>query len=180
MYSDAIVVPLKRFDLAKDRLRQVGTIDATALAEDLALGVLHACSPRHIVVLSESDEVSQFALSHGAEAWRSQARDLNEAVQGAYEALRLRFDRLIIAHGDLANPVGLGRFEPGPGVTIVADHHRTGTNVLVLPTSLDFHFAYGPGSLQLHQSEAERLGVACRVIDDSPWRFDVDEPADLQ
>jgi 2-phospho-L-lactate guanylyltransferase len=179
MTTDAIVVPLKRFDLAKDRLRQAAKLDVTRLAEDLALGVLRSSSPRHVIVLSESDEISRFADAHGAEAWRSEAHSLNEAVQGAYVALRERFDRLIIVHGDLARPEGLGRFAPGPGVTIVADHHRAGTNVLVVPTGLDFHFAYGPDSLRLHHVEAERLGVSCAVLNDSPWRFDVDEPGDL-
>jgi 2-phospho-L-lactate guanylyltransferase len=180
MTRDAIVMPLKRFDVAKDRLRQAGAVDVTQLAEDLALGVLRSCRPRHVVVLSESDEISQFAVAHGAEAWRSQARSLNEAVQGAYAALRDRFDRLLVVHGDLASPEGLGQFQPGPGITIVADRHRAGTNVLVVPTGLDFHFAYGPDSMRLHQAEAERLGVSWRVIDDSPWRFDVDDPSDLK
>jgi 2-phospho-L-lactate guanylyltransferase len=180
MTTDAVVVPLKRFDLAKDRLRQAGTFDVTRLAEELAVGVLRSCSPRHVIVLSESDEISRFADAHGAETWRSRARSLNEAVQGAYVALAERFDRLLIVHGDLATPEGLGRFDPGAGVTIVADRHRAGTNVLVVPTGLDFHFAYGPDSLRLHRAEAERLGVSCAVLYDSPWRFDVDEPDDLE
>jgi 2-phospho-L-lactate guanylyltransferase len=180
MTTDAIVVPLKRFDLAKDRLRQAAKLDVTRLAEDLALGVLRSSSPRHVIVLSESDEISRFADAHGAEAWRSEAQSLNEAVQGAYAALRERFDRLLIVHGDLSHPEGLGRFDPGPGITIVADRHRAGTNVLVVPTDIDFHFAYGPDSLRLHRAEANRLGAACAVLYDSPWRFDVDEPADLE
>jgi 2-phospho-L-lactate guanylyltransferase (CobY/MobA/RfbA family) len=52
--------------------------------------------------------------------------------------------------------------------------------VIVVPTGLDFHFAYGPGSLQRHIEEAERLNVAYRVLRDSPWRFDVDEASDLE
>jgi len=36
MTTEAIVVPLKRFDLAKDRLRQGADLDVTALAEELA------------------------------------------------------------------------------------------------------------------------------------------------
>ena len=156
MTTDAIVVPLKRFDLAKDRLRQAAKLDVTRLAEDLALGVLRSSSPRHVIVLSESDEISRFADAHGAEAWRSEAQSLNEAVQGAYAALRERFDRLLIVHGDLSHPEGLGRFDPGPGITIVADRHRAGTNVLVVPTDIDFHFAYGPDSRRARCSTTAR------------------------
>jgi 2-phospho-L-lactate guanylyltransferase len=64
-------------------------------------------------------------------------------------------------------------------VTIVTDHHGTGTNVLALPTGLDFHFSYGANSASLHRREAERLGCPVTTVSDSPWRFDVDEPDDL-
>ncbi len=180
MTRDAFIVPLKRFDIAKDRLRSAGTTDVTALAEELALGVLRSCAPRPVIVLSESDEISAFARQNYAEVWFSGAEDLNQAVQGAYEGLRERFDRLFIAHGDLRIPYGLGQFEPDSQVTIVTDHHQQGTNVLVVPTGLAFRFAYGADSARRHQQEAERLGLTCRLVTDSPWRFDVDEPGDLE
>lgn len=178
--NDAVVIPLKRFDLAKERLRAGGTNDVTSIARQLAAEVLRSCAPRHVIVLSESDEVSRFAEEHGGEVLRSSATSLNEAVQGAYRGLSDRFDRLLIVHGDLRTPAGLGSFDPPPGVTIVTDHHERGTNVLALPTRLDFHFAYGVDSAALHVREAQRLGIDVTLIKDSPWRFDVDEPADLQ
>ena len=179
MINDAFVVPLKQFDLAKERLRAGGTNDVTSLARMLAVEVLRNCAPRHVVVVSESAEVSRFAEEHGAEVWHSAATSLNEAVQGAYEGLSDRFERLLIVHGDLRSPHGLGSFDPPAGITIVTDHHGLGTNVLALPTGLDFDFAYGIDSASLHLREAERLGVAVTLIKDSPWRFDVDEPSDL-
>jgi 2-phospho-L-lactate guanylyltransferase (CobY/MobA/RfbA family) len=111
---------------------------------------------------------------------RTDATDLNDAVQRAYGALQSRFERLVIVHGDLRTPAGLGSFDPGPGVTIVTDHHGRGTNVMALPTGLDFHFAYGANSAELHRREAERVGARVTVVTDSPWRFDVDEPDDLE
>ena len=179
MINDAFVVPLKQFDLAKERLRAGGTNDVTSLARTLAVGVLRNCAPRHVVVVSESADVSRFAEEHDAEVWHSTASSLNEAVQGAYEGLSDRFERLLIVHGDLRTPGGLGSFDPAAGITIVTDHHGLGTNVLALPTGLDFHFAYGIDSASLHVREAERLGVEVTLIEDSPWRFDVDEPSDL-
>jgi 2-phospho-L-lactate guanylyltransferase len=130
-------------------------------------------------VLSESDAISEFALALGCEVLRTDAKDLNDAVQKAYGALESRFERLVIAHGDLRHPEGLGAFEPGDGITIVSDHHGTGTNVMALPTGLDFHFSYGPRSASSHQREGERLGCHVALVTDSPWRFDVDEPDDL-
>jgi 2-phospho-L-lactate guanylyltransferase (CobY/MobA/RfbA family) len=177
--SDVVVVPLKAFGVAKHRLRRGGVRGVSELAHDLALGVIEGCAPRHVIVLSESSAVSRFALEHGAEALESDAADLNGAVQRAYATLGSRYDQLIIAHGDLRYPSGLGTFSPEVGVTVFADHLGTGTNVMVVPTRLDFRFAYGEHSAQRHHREAQRLGVACRVITDSPWRFDVDEPGDV-
>jgi 2-phospho-L-lactate guanylyltransferase len=179
MTTEAIVVPLKQFDLAKDRLRRDAELDVTALAEELARGVIFKSRPHHVIVLSEHPDVSRFAISTGAEVWESEATNLNEAVQGAYRGLADRFERLIIVHGDLRRPEGLGDFVPEPGITVVTDHLGQGSNVLVIPTGLDFHFAYGPQSRFRHVDEAKNLGVEYRVVTDSPWRFDVDEASDL-
>ena len=179
MTRDAIIVPLKRFDLAKERLRSVESLDVSALAKNLALGVVHHSAPRRVIVLCESSAIASFATDNGAEVFQTDARSLNEAVQGAYEALGQRFDQLIIVHGDLANPEGLGKFRPEPGITIITDRHGRGTNVLVVPTGIEFRFLYGPDSARRHYDEAQRLGVSCHVIRDSIWGVDVDEPEDL-
>jgi 2-phospho-L-lactate guanylyltransferase len=177
--TDAFVIPLKRFDVAKERLRVNDATSITELAEHLATRVIASCAPRHTIVLSESDEISDFASQRDCEVLRTDAASLNDAVQRAYAALQSRFERLIVVHGDLRHPEGLASFHPGPGVTIVTDHHGTGTNVMSLPTGLDFHFAYGADSASKHQREAERLGADVTIVTDSPWRFDVDEPEDL-
>ena len=130
--------------------------------------------------MTESVSVADFARDRGAEVWSSDARDLNAAVQGAYEGLSARFGLIAIAHGDLRRPAGLGAFEPSEGVTLVTDHHGTGTNVLALPGGAGFIFAYGPGSAQAHEAEARRLGLAVHVITRGPWCFDVDRPEDLE
>jgi 2-phospho-L-lactate guanylyltransferase len=177
--STAVVVPLKRFDRAKSRLRHNHDLDVTAIVEELARGVIVSARPRPVIVVSEDEELAEFATSLDIELMLSSSTTLNEALQTAYRSLSDRFDQLIIAHGDLRSPDGLGNFEPEPGITLFADHHGEGTNVMVIPANLDFHFAYGPGSLVRHLDEARRLGVAHRVDVASPWRFDVDEPDDL-
>lgn len=179
MAGNAYVVPLKSFDEAKGRLRSRGVEGVTSLARELALGVVRACRPGHVIVLSESPAVTAFAQEEGIEVFESEATSLNEAVQSAYDALGARFDRLIVVHGDLREPAGLGTFNPEPGVTIVTDHLARGTNVLVVPTGRGFHFAYGEDSAVRHVDEAKRLGEPWRLVTDSPWGFDVDEPGDL-
>jgi 2-phospho-L-lactate guanylyltransferase len=178
--STAVVVPLKRFDRAKSRLRHTRHLDVTSIVEELARGVIVSAQPREVIIVSEDKELSAFATSLGAELLLSTSTSLNAALQSAYESLSHRFDRLIIAHGDLRFPEGLGSFAPDAGITLFADHHGAGTNVMVIPSRLDFRFAYGPHSLQLHADEARRLGVPHRIDLTSLWRFDVDEPDDLK
>jgi 2-phospho-L-lactate guanylyltransferase len=178
--NEAVVIPLKRFDLAKYRLRRDDDLDVTSIAKALALGVIEASAPRPVIVVSEDPDVADFATTLGAEIWHSSANGLNEAVQGAYEGLHGRFERLIVAHGDLRHPAGLGLVDVAAGLTFYADHHGTGTNVVVIPTGLDFRFAYGADSLARHVAEAQRLELTYRVVSDSPWRFDVDERSDLE
>jgi 2-phospho-L-lactate guanylyltransferase (CobY/MobA/RfbA family) len=79
----------------------------------------------------------------------------------------------------LRDPAGLGKFDPAPGITVVTDSHRTGTNVLALPTGLDFTFCFGTNSAQAHEREAQRLGIDVHMEFNSPWRYDVDEPDDF-
>jgi 2-phospho-L-lactate guanylyltransferase (CobY/MobA/RfbA family) len=175
----AILVPLKGFTTAKSRLRDGGVADVDDLARSLAHQVLTACRPRAVFVACESRDVTEFALERGAEVIESSSAGLNEAVSHSYRVLSRRFERIVIAHGDLRNPSGLGQFYPPPGITIVTDSHRVGTNVLALPSGLDFTFLFGNDSAHAHQLEARRLGVEVHMEFDSPWRFDVDEPDDF-
>ena len=179
MSHDVILVPLKRFDIAKVRLRHSGVADVTLVARNLAIEVLEACRPRPVIVIGESEEIANFARDRGVESFESEAPDLNEAVSLAYRSIRDRYNRVIIAHGDLRYPAGLGSFVPEEGITVYTDHRGTGTNVLTLPTGLDFRFGYGPGSAQHHVDEARRLDTPSKLITDSNWRFDVDEFDDL-
>jgi 2-phospho-L-lactate guanylyltransferase len=175
-----VLVPLKNFSDAKSRLREVLTAhDVETLTRELARAVLEAVKPYETLVVCDDDDVAAFAVQCGVEVVRTAERSLNGAVSEAYRSLA-EYDQATIVHADLRAPEGLGGYQPGPGITIVTDHRGTGTNVLSLPTGLDFHFCYGPGSAQLHEREAQRLGVACEVTTNSPWQFDVDDPDDLE
>ena len=174
-----VVVPLKRVSDAKQRLRRDGVVDVDALVWRLARGVIEATRGRPTFVVTEDAGVAEFASSLSVETLMSSARTLSEAVRDAYDRLGDTFARVLVVHADLIEPAGLGDFEPGDGITLVADRHRLGTNVLALPTGLDFRFAYGPHSLERHRLEASRLDIECAVITDSPWSWDVDVAQDL-
>ena len=179
MERTTFLVPLRRFDTAKVRLRAQGAADVSTLARALASAVILACTPRTVVVVCESDDVEEFARAHGVMAWRSGADNLNAALQGATEGLEDRYDRFVVVPGDLRYPEGLSNFEPSSGVTLVADHRGLGTNLLGLPARSGFRFAFGPDSARRHRAEAARLGLPVVEVADSPWRFDVDGIEDL-
>ncbi|MFI5036465.1 MAG: hypothetical protein ACHQFZ_09715 [Acidimicrobiales bacterium] len=180
MTPDAYLVPLKAFDRAKERLRAGAGLDVPALARRLAGEVLLACAPVPVIVVTESLDVAAFAGRFGADVCFSQAGDLNEALQRAYDALGGRYARLAVVPGDLRYPAGLGSFDPADGVTVVTDRHGSGTNVLALPGAVGFHFRYGDDSARHHADEARRLGLAVHLIERSTWSIDVDRPEDLE
>jgi 2-phospho-L-lactate guanylyltransferase len=171
---------MKEFDSAKSRLRPRLTPDEIVTTiKALAQGVIGATAPRECAVLCSDDDVAEFVSQLGALVWRVTDAGLNEAVHEGYEFAGENFDRVIVAHADLAEPHGLGTVEFAPGVTIVADRHGLGTNVLALPTRTPFQFSYGDKSALLHHREAQRLSLPVVVLTNTPWATDVDDPEDL-
>ena len=107
-------------------------------------------------------------------------RGLNGAVADGVAALAARgVERAIVAHADLPLATRLDWVADFPGVTLVPDRHRDGTNVAAVPTDAGFRFAYGGGSFARHRAEAARLGLAARLVRDPFLAWDVDLPADL-
>lgn len=178
MVDVGVIVPLKSFSRAKSRLRTVAGLDVDRLVEEMARAVVEAARPRATFVATDDADVARWARGLGAAVVLAPP-GLNAAVEVAYRELGDSADVAVVAHGDIVDPVGLGDFRPGCDVTIVADHHGTGTTVLAVPTGAGFRFAFGPSSRSRHEREASRLGLAWRTLTDSPWRFDVDQPGDL-
>ena len=176
----AIVIPLRDFAAGKSRLRHAGVSDVDRRIRELATGVITASHPRPTYVACESSNVAAFARERGAGLIRSNAHDLNAAVTNAHRILAKDFHAIMIVLGDLRNPVGLGTYEPPAPVSIVADHHGTGTNVLIVPGSVDFIFSFGLNSARHHAEEADRLGLTCHVTHGSEWAYDIDEIEDLR
>jgi len=174
------LVPLKSFATAKQRLRAHLSDGATAqLVEELALGVLAACKPLTTWIVTDDEDIEEFAAQHGLTAFRPSHQGLNEGVSEAYLKASEQFAHVVIIHADLAQPENLGLFEFGDSISLFTDHLGLGSNVLALPTGMDFKFQYGPDSANCHIAESRRQGIEPHVIKDSPWRFDIDSPEDL-
>lgn len=178
----AVVVPVKAFGAAKGRLADVLDAPARAdLARRMAAQVIAAAAPLPVVVVTGDDDVAAFARAHGAGVVADPGGGLDAAVHAAVDHVAADgFDEVVVAHGDLPLATGLAALTGEPDAcTVVPDRREDGTNVLVVPTSAGFRFAYGPGSFARHVAEARRCGLVVRAVRDSRLGWDVDLPEDL-
>jgi 2-phospho-L-lactate/phosphoenolpyruvate guanylyltransferase len=179
--SAAVVVPVKAFTQAKVRLASaLDPGERADLARHMAEIVLLAADPLPVVVVCDDDEVRAWAERSGARVVWCPGRGLNGAVADGVAALRADgVAHAIVAHADLPLATGFDWLADFPGVTLVPDRRFDGTNVLGLPTTVDFGFSYGAGSFGRHRAEAARLGLPARIVQDAHLGWDVDLPVDL-
>jgi 2-phospho-L-lactate guanylyltransferase len=177
----AVVVPVKAFARAKARLAPALDEAARAeLARSMAERVLAAAGSLPVLVACDDDEVAAWARARGAEVVWVPGTDLNGAVTAAYEVCAARgVTRVTVAHADLPKARDLSLVVGTSGIVIVPDRRDDGTNVLTVPTSLGFPFAYGPGSFKRHLDIANELGAQVIVLRPPELTWDVDEPDDL-
>ncbi|MGH9246233.1 MAG: 2-phospho-L-lactate guanylyltransferase [Acidimicrobiales bacterium] len=178
----AVLVPVKAFQKAKLRLaRLLPDGERQRLARLMAERVLAAAVGTLVAVVCDDDDVAEWADDHGAEVIWAPGRGLNGAVGDGVAWLAAHgIARVVISHADIPFAHDLAAVADFDGVTLVADRHRDGTNVLCVPSPSGFEFAYGPRSFRRHRAEAERLRLPVRVLDDARLAWDVDRPADLR
>jgi 2-phospho-L-lactate/phosphoenolpyruvate guanylyltransferase len=176
-----VVVPVKAFTQAKVRLASALAPDErAALARHMAEIVLLAADPLPVTVVCDDDEVREWAERSGAEVVWCPGRGLNGAVSDGVAALRAAgVGTAIVAHADLPLATRLDWLADFPGVTLVPDRRFDGTNVVAVPTAAGFRFSYGPGSFGRHRTEAARVDLPARIVQDPHLGWDVDLPADL-
>jgi len=179
-HDTIVLVPIRSFDGAKSRLADsLGPQARRALIRRMAETVVAAAHDLSVWVVTDDDEVADWARTRGALSCTVGVIGLNPAVTvAATAAAAAGASRIIIAHADLPYASDL-RVVTGTGVAIAPDRHRDGSNVMSLPTNTGFVFAYGPGSFERHRAEAARLGLDFTEIDDASLGRDVDSPADL-
>ena len=177
----AVIVPVKAFRLAKVRLAPaLSATERDDLARRMAEQVVGAAAPLPVAVVCDDEDVRAWAEAHGARVLWCPGRGLNGAVEDGVAVLAAEgVDRVIVAHADLPLASSLAFLADGDGVTLVPDRREDGTNVACVPSAAGFRFAYGPGSFDRHQAEADRLGLALRVVRDPALGWDVDVPDDL-
>jgi 2-phospho-L-lactate guanylyltransferase len=177
----AVLVPVKAFHQAKLRLAPALDDEGRAsLARAMATAVVQAAGALPVSVVCDDPAVADWAEGVGAEVLWTPGLGLDGAVAEGVDVLGARgVARVIVAHADLPHAVELAWVGDGEGVTLVPDRRDDGTNVICVPARSGFRFAYGAGSFARHRGEAERLGLAARVVREPRLGWDVDVPADL-
>jgi 2-phospho-L-lactate/phosphoenolpyruvate guanylyltransferase len=175
----ALLVPIKAFALAKQRLSPVLTApERSELARWLAERVVRAARHVPVYVVCDDQSVRLWADGVGASVLWTAQRGLNGAVNDGVGAItRAGYDHVIVAHADLALPEGLIDTVRSGFATFVPDRRRDGTNVMAFPTAMPIEASYGPGSFVRHCTAALRQPNEVRP--DTHLSLDLDAPSDL-
>jgi 2-phospho-L-lactate/phosphoenolpyruvate guanylyltransferase len=185
------ILPVKRFDAAKQRLaagiddERRAELVAAMLADVLeAIGAARSIE-RTIVVTSEPRAVA-IAASTAAETLPDpgEGGHSGAALAGISRARELGAGCVVLLPGDcpLLDPRELERMLtglPGRYVGIVADRHGTGTNALALAPPNAIAPAFGEGSCARHVAAARAAGVPFAVEELPSLALDLDTPADV-
>lgn len=187
-----VVVPIKDFDSAKERLRPaLGTRSRRALARRNArLAVTAARAADHVLVVAGSEEVAEMATSWGAESLlepreegqnMAAERGIARAVAGGAEAvLLLSSDLPLVTAGAVRKVLQVASNLASPVVVAVPAIGRGGTNALYInpPDAIAMHF--GDDSLAKFKEDAEARGVRFAIHRSDAIALDLDEPSDLE
>lgn len=189
----AAILPIKRFDQAKQRLSEAlgaatREVLAAAMFADVLAQIPRADSIDAVLVVSGEPRAQELARDAGVtliddsnEKGQSQA-----ALAGLTRAAADGFERALLIPGDcpLVDPAAVDilvrGLSPGQDVVIVRDRHDTGTNALLLDPSGPFKPQFGPGSMKRHMQQAEDLDLEYMVATVFSLGLDVDTDADLE
>jgi 2-phospho-L-lactate/phosphoenolpyruvate guanylyltransferase len=188
----AAILPVKRFDQAKQRLSDaLGAATrrtlAAAMFADVLAQIQRADSLDGLVVVSGEPRVQDLAREAGAtviddpaEKGQSQA-----ALAGLARAAAMGFERALLVPGDcpLLDPGELDQLVRDgreQDVVIVPDRHGTGTNALLLDSASRFVPKFGPGSLARHVEQAQEKRLEHTVTAVPSLGLDLDTADDLE
>lgn len=184
-----IVIPIRAFTDGMARLASLLSPNQRAdLGRDLAGRVIDAGSNFASVVVTSAPEVIKWCESQDI-SWIDDPGSLNaSAAAGREWCISQGLERVIIAHADLPGATKdafeqvarfTARHEHPNLCAIVACHRNDGTPVINIPVDAEFHFAYGPGSFELHLKEARKSGLQIKVLSIPELSYDIDLPEDL-
>ena len=191
--SVVVVLPVKRFEIAKRRLGDGGlrSSDRVALATGMLTDVLEtlklASNVDDVVVVTGEPNAEVLARTYGAQVIADSPSDgHNEAArrgidwavgEGAFHVLLLAGDAPTVQAAEIDELVRM--LSDGPEVVIVPDRHGTGTNALLLTPPDVIEPSFGDDSRVRHERLAQEAGATVRVAEIASLMLDIDTPEDL-
>lgn len=189
--STAAILPVKRFDDAKQRLSaDVSGAIRRGLAESMVSDVLTALRRSRLVdqifVVSADRQMPRIAAGHGAEVVEDTATSHSAAAMlGIRRALSAGADRALLVPGDCplldSGEVDelLSYAVTEPSALIIPDRHGTGTNGLLLTPPESLTPSFGEGSCARHFELAISQGATPEVVSVRSLALDIDTADDL-
>ncbi|MEN8242509.1 MAG: 2-phospho-L-lactate guanylyltransferase [Chloroflexota bacterium] len=186
------VVPVKPLRRGKSRLSSVLSEDErTALNKKLLIHTVDTLTQipelEQVLVVSRDSEALAIARLHGTRTvLEDSASELNIALTratavastyAASEVLILPADLPNITPEDVKQLVALA--DTGTSVVIAPDHHRTGTNALLVRPPGIISYSFGENSFPKHMAQIEAKGLKVKVLELPCLAQDVDYPEDL-
>jgi 2-phospho-L-lactate guanylyltransferase len=187
------IVPIKSFDLAKQRLSDsLASGGRRSLVQAMFSDVLGALRKTEgieaIAVVTADVEASAAATGERMIVLEDDVCDGQSAATqiGIRYALDQGYDRVLLVPGDtpLLKPPELESLlvrseRDGIAVAIVPDRHGTGTNGLLITPPGAFDPSFGPGSLERHRTQAQERKLVHRMEALPSLEHDIDTPGDL-
>ncbi len=186
-----VVVPIKDFDSAKERLRPaLGTKSRRTLARRNAhLAVTAALAARNVLVVAGSEEVAEMAKAWGAAVLLEPREEgQNKAAErgiawareaGADAVLLLSSDLPLVTPKVVQHMLNAASRLSAPVAVAAPATGRGGTNALYLRPLDATAMHFGDDSLAKFQEDAETHGVKFVVHHSDALALDLDEPSDL-
>jgi 2-phospho-L-lactate guanylyltransferase len=186
------LVPLKARERAKSRLATVLSPEQRArlffgLAERVIQVLQATRGIDSVAVVTASAEIAVFARSLGAvPILQSDDFGMSAAFDLAIDELQQEKPRrVLMLPGDLplisssALEAVLGASGTGPGVVVVPDRHRVGTNALLCNPPRALAPCFGGRSFERHLAAAKTAGMTAHVLELEALALDLDHPEDL-
>jgi 2-phospho-L-lactate/phosphoenolpyruvate guanylyltransferase len=184
------VLPVKRFDAAKQRLAGLDEGQRRELAGAMVADVLEAIGKARAIerlIVVTGDPIAQELASEADAEVVPDPEDAGHseaALAGIARAEVEGAERVVLLAGDcpLLDPRELDRLltgVPGNYVGIVPDRHGTGTNALLLSPPDAIAPAFGEGSRDRHVEAARQAGIPFAIEPLPSIELDLDTPADV-
>jgi 2-phospho-L-lactate guanylyltransferase len=190
--STFAVIPVKRFELAKQRLAAAvpgghRRALAEAMLSDCLLALRRVPAIDEICLVTADPTAARLAAEHGLSSVEDTASSHSQAAAlGVAHALAAGATRVLLVAADcpLIDPQELAQLlsrpTPTRSVLVVPDRHGDGTNALLLKPPDVIAPAFGEGSRRRHTTTAATAGAMPELVALPSLALDIDTAEDLQ